>query len=154
MRPTSIWITQILLCFFGLMFFFIWGFNTFVVVKREGFGVLTAKFIIFTTIIFTLVSLFAVSFWGMMKRKVYGKWCGAASIFIIWIILLASQLASGSGPIKPYEYSNVTQRVSGLITQGVIHLLFLVLIYKLGFAKNISSFLNEKTPNTSNLSTQ
>ncbi|MBI4853552.1 MAG: hypothetical protein HY819_17300 [Acidobacteria bacterium] len=147
MRPASVWITQILLWVFGLMYFVIWVFNTFRVAKREGLEILTVKFIIFTIITFSIISLFAVSFWGLMKRKIYGKWCALASVFIIWIILAISQFYQSARPIKPYQYSNTTQLVAGSITQVVIHLLFLILMFRLAFSKSVGSFF---TPTSNN----
>lgn len=140
-RPVSIWISQILLIIFILLFLvaslisLINVFNSSATVPLNIFGI-----IVYFLIAFSLILLFFISFWGLAKRKTYGRWLGLTSLLLIWTFIILGQLFRPKGPLEYYQYDNNTQLVAGYITQIILHGLILFLILHVAFAKKVTAF--------------
>lgn len=147
-RPISIWITQILLIIFILLFLFaslinlVSLFNNANAVSSNIFGV-----IVYLLITISLILLFLISFWGLAKRKIYGRWLGVTSLALVGIFVIIGQLFRPKGPIEYYEYENNTQLISAYITQGVMLTLFLTLILYVAFSKRVTAFFQTRIEN-------
>jgi hypothetical protein len=138
-RPASVWLTQVLLMIFALVFIFSLLLNLALVLKRvEEVSVLSL--LLLCVVNLGLVVLFLTSFWGLTRRKIYGRWLGVASLALIWSLMLLGQALRPSGPVPYYEYSNTTQVVGGVIAAIAIYGLFLFLIFRLAFAKSVTEF--------------
>lgn len=137
-RPISVWIAQILLIIFVLIFTSSLVFGVLGLLSSPGsfnFGFLIA--IVFN---FGFVLVFLAAFWGMAQRRSYGRWTGVIVLSLMFVLTVVSQIAQPSGPIKPYEYSNSTEKMAGFMTQMVMSALFLFLIVQLAFATKVRAF--------------
>ena len=81
-----------------------------------------------------------VSFWGMARRKNYGRWLGVVCLLFLWSFIILGQLFRPSGPYQYYEYSNDAQLIGGVIAAVCFNGLFLLLILRLAFARNVREF--------------
>jgi hypothetical protein len=89
---------------------------------------------------FAIIVLFAGSFFGMVKAKAYGDAEVLSSMVLVWAFILLAQLRRPSGPFKYYEYDNRAQVVGAIFAQLLLHGLFLTLIFRLAFARNVGAF--------------
>lgn len=134
-KPISIWITQFILGGMVLLdgFIFLRGFT-----GPEG-GEL-GRYLLGMAILFALVSTWAVAFWGLVKRRAWGRWLGLASLIMIWAILTYSQMYPTNGPYQRYEYSNDAQRAGALSARIAIQVLFILLMLWVAFSKKVTSY--------------
>jgi len=92
----------------------------------------------------SFLALLVSAFWGLVKRKWYGKWLSVISLSFTWLLMLVGAVFRPSGPLEYYEYENNTQKIAGFITQATILGLFLLLILYLAFSKRVAAFLREE----------
>lgn len=142
-RPMTIWLTQMLLVIFLLL-------DTFLIVNAliyaftaEGTAWGVRQILFLFVELATLVILIK-AFWGLARKKTYGRWLSLVILIFFWAIMLLSQLYPSPGPIKPYEYDNRVERLSGSATQVVIHGFFLILIFRLATARKVSDFFRSE----------
>jgi hypothetical protein len=138
-RPPSVWLTQILLIIFALVFSLTLLLNLALVLKREGEIPLIAVLLL-CAVNLGVVLLFLTSIWGLAKRRNYGRWLGVVSLTLIWVLMLLGQLFRPSGPLPYYEFTNTAQLVGAAIATVCINALFLLLILRLAFAKSANDF--------------
>lgn len=143
-RPPAIWLTQSLLIIFALLFFSVFLINLANLLSnlREEFSLVRA--IIGYSVMFGIVLLLLSSFWGLAKRKVYGRWLGLLSLILLWGLIIFIQLRRPSGPYEYYKYDNPAQLIGAAIFQIFLHGLFLTLILRLAFAKRVSEFFRKE----------
>jgi hypothetical protein len=53
--------------------------------------------------------LLVIAFWGLAKRKNYGRWLGVLSLLLLWGLIIFIKLRRPPGPYKYYEYDNPAQ---------------------------------------------
>lgn len=138
-RPTSIWVAQILLFVFGLIFIaplivalqaiFTGG----AVASVAGLALVIAMNLAITV-------LFAVAFWGMFRRKVYGRWLGFAMLSLTFILSVIGQIFRPQGPIENVEYTSPGQSTAGTAAQILLAGMVLLLLYQLAFGKRVIAF--------------
>jgi hypothetical protein len=137
-RPPSVWMTQILLCLFCLFFLSLF-FSTLV-----G-GALTLRVLTVSTIILMFIAICAAGFFGLFKRKTYGKKIGLIILIVVWLFSL-SYFFFVQDLRKVYESYNDRELFTAfLIGDGAFHGLFLILILRLAFAKKVNEFFREET---------
>lgn len=140
-RPPSVWISQVLVLLFGL-FILVITLSLTVTVARSSV-VIPIAFLVLG--LYGLVGvLFLIAFWGLTKRKKFSRWLTVVLFSLTLLLLVAGQVFRPEGPMEYAEYANDTQRISGTITQVVIGLLFVFLIFRLGFGKPASNFFNPR----------
>ena len=139
-RPPSIWLTQTLLIIFALMWLGIIALNLARLPGRIGENISILRMVIGFSMMFCFVLLLLISFWGLVKRKLYGKWLGLASLIFTWGVIVYTQLFPVSGPYKRYEYDNAAQLAGAFLCMSLIHALFLILILRLAFSKKVNQF--------------
>jgi hypothetical protein len=150
-RPPSVWLAQAVLAFFALLFTSILLLNLVSLLLNLGGEFSVIAILIAFSLTMGIVFLFVYAFWGLAKRRKYGKWLGVLCLTLIWALLLFSQLWPSSGPYKRFEYDNATQAAAGKATQVVLHGLLLLLIFRLAFAKKVNEFFADHvTSNRSN----
>ena len=144
-RPISIWLTQILLMIFALVWLGIIVLNlaTLPLMIEQGGSIL--RFAVVFSIIFCFVLLLLISFWGLVKRRMYGKRLGLISLILIWSLMIYIKLFPPTGPYKMYEYDNATQLVGAFFALLLIHALFFALIVRLAFSKKVHQFFLRET---------
>lgn len=137
-RPPSVWISQILLVIFGLLFIAL----TLISISVVAVANVPALYFVWVLFNLGLGIGFFVAFWGLMKRRRYGRWMAVGFLSLMFVGSVAGQIARPSGPLPYAEYENDTQRISGTITQVVISGLYLFLIFRLSFGKPASNFFS------------
>jgi peptidoglycan/LPS O-acetylase OafA/YrhL len=139
-RPPSVWIAQVLLVLFILLLssMILIPFLTFHVSLAEIITKARAVFFILAVIGALAASMAA--FWGLAKRKLYGKWLAAASLLLFWGLIVYTQLFPTPGPYRRYEYNNAAELAGAFFALSLIHALFLTVILRLAFAKKVNRF--------------
>ena len=147
-RPPTVWLTQILLAFFALLIFLAVLLNLANRLRsEEPFPVAG---VIFLCLVVTFIGVFLLTtFWGLAKRKGYGRWLGVAFLLVFWGLVLMGQLFRPSGPYQYYEYENDAQLVGGIIAAVCINGLLLLLILRLAFSKKVKDFFAPLDPEVS-----
>ncbi|MBK6750899.1 MAG: hypothetical protein IPG67_13075 [Acidobacteria bacterium] len=110
-RPLSVWIAQILLLIFTLVFS-----ASIVVAVVSLFGSGAAPnigFLMAIVLNIGIVLAFLAGFWGMSQRKPYGRWIGVGMLSLMIVMSILGQIMQPDGPLKPYEYDNSTHMVMG-----------------------------------------
>src|ERR1051326_4479988 len=143
-RPPSVWVTQVLLVIFVLLFLsLLFDPLLFSTVPLKEL-VLKARFLIFVLVMFLLLAMLIAAFWGLARRRIYGKWFGIVSLIFIWGLIIYTQLFPPQGPYQRHEYNNAAQVVGAFLSLSLIHALFLILILRLAFSKKVNRFFQEK----------
>lgn len=142
-RPISVWIAQIVLLIFAVMFIVILVVS---LAAPANAGIPIAGMLIAIAINLFLSSLCLASFVGMARRKRYGRWIGVTVLSLFLISVILGSLQRPAGPYSYYEYSNATQRIAGIATEIVLTGLFLLLILRLAFAKRVTAFFGPVVP--------
>jgi len=141
-RPRTVWLTQALLIFFAGLFLLGLLINL-ARLGRLGEGASGIGAARGASLILGLVLLLLVAFWGLAKRKMYGRWLGLVSLFLLWGIFSVIQYYPPAGPWKRYEYNSTAQLIGAGIFHACVHVLFLVLILRLSFARKVVGFFRD-----------
>ena len=104
----------------------------------EGSSILHGAIVL--SVIFCFVLVLLISFWGLAKKRIYGKRLAIVSLILIWGLIVYTQLFPATGPYKRYEYDNNAQLAGAFLTLSVLHALFLILILRLAFSKKVKQF--------------
>ena len=160
-RPPSVWITQTIILLFLILFLFggispivrcLFNDNS----KCPSLGILLRSIFVFGGI--STISFF--TFWGLLRRKRYGKWLGVMSLALLLGLLLISELSRviytyilSGGHVKKampagyYDFSNDAELIGGATFNVLLHLSLLFLIFRLAFARSAERFFqNSKLP--------
>jgi len=97
-------------------------------------------------VILSIVLLLAFAFWGLAKRRNYGRWLGVLSLLLLWSLIILMKLQPPSGPY--YEYDNPAQVAGAVFVQVLMHGLFLLLILRLSFSKSVREFFRNELEST------
>ena len=143
-RPPVVWLTQSLLVLFALLFLSVFLLNLVNLLRNRGGDFSVIATIIGYSVMVGMVLLLVSAFFGLAKRKMYGKWLGLLSLILIWALLLFMQWRPPSGPYKRFEYDNPAQVAGAAISQILLHGLFLTLILRLSFAKKVKQFFQKE----------
>jgi hypothetical protein len=143
-RPPIIWLTQSLLILFALLLLSAFLLNVAVLVTHWGSELSIVRIMIVYAVWLSIVLLLVVAFWGLAKRKNYGRWLGVLSLLFFWGLIILIKLRRPSGPYQYYEYDNPAQVAGAVIVQVILHGLILLLILRLSFAKSAREFFRKE----------
>ncbi|HKO45892.1 MAG TPA: hypothetical protein VJU84_21625 [Pyrinomonadaceae bacterium] len=143
-RPPIIWLTQSLLILFALLLLSAFVLNVVVLLTHWGNELSIVRIMIVYAVWLSIVVLLAVAFWGLAKRKNYGRWLGVLSLLFFWGLIILIKLRRPSGPYQYYEYDNPAQLAGAVIIQVVLHGLILLLILRLAFSKSVREFFRKE----------
>lgn len=139
-RPASVWIAQILLIIFSLLFLL-----PLIMLLFVSAGIPSIIGLAIAAMInLGIVSLFLTAFVGMARRRQYGRWLGVGVLSLMLFFSILAQFVRPSGPLQYYEYENATEAAAGFMTQVLMCGLFLWLILALAFGKRATSFFTGK----------
>jgi cytochrome bd-type quinol oxidase subunit 2 len=144
-QTPSVWLTQILLIIFALLCLGIIVLNLVTLPSRIAEGASILRFVIVFSIIFCFVFVLLIAFWGLLKRKKYGRWLGLVSLILIWGLVVYIKLFPATGRYKTYEYDNAAQLAGAFLALSLIHALFLIVILRLAFSKKVRQFFLKDT---------
>ena len=146
-RPPSVWLTQTLFIIFALLWLGILILNLVPLLGGISEDESILRVAIGFSVILAFVLFLLVAFWGLARRKRFGKWLGLVSLILIWILIVYTQLFPSPGPYQRYEYDNTAQLAGAFVTLSFIHVGFLVLILRLGFSKKVNQFFQKAESN-------
>jgi hypothetical protein len=144
-RPGTVWATQGLLLLFALIWFFSLT-SSLVMIARDGSNASPLRILVGVSILGSVVVLFLVAFWGLAKRRIYGKWLGVASLSLLGVAIVYTQVRPPQGPLRQFEYNSPAQVVGAVIAGVFIGVLFLILIFRLAFSKSVDRFFSQRQP--------
>lgn len=146
-RPPAVWLTQSLLVVFALLWLCVLLLNLTMLLSRmrAGEDVRLVGAVIGFSIILGFALLLLIAFWGLTKRKMYGRWLGIFSLLLLWALILFAQVYRPKGRLQYYQYDSPAQWVGAVIVQVVISGLFLGLISRLAFGKRVKEFFRNET---------
>jgi hypothetical protein len=104
-----------------------------------------ARAILVILVVLIVQAVCVAAFWGLAKRKVYGKWHAIVSLLIFWGLITYTQLFPPRGPYQRYEYNNAAEVAGAFFALWLIHALFLIVILRLAFAKNVNQFFGNRS---------
>ena len=140
-RPISIWITQIMVI--GFFIYFIYGLLTCVAVipERIEAGVTLFGFVRVFLLHLVFLFFFFITFWGLLKRKAFGRWLGVLVVGFLALISLAFVLQDVVG----YKSIGESLVVFLFFTFGglIPSLLLLILTYNLVFSSKVKTFFKK-----------
>src|SRR5215207_589893 len=130
-RPPTVWLTQTLLVLFSLLMLGVTVLNLVMLAARARGGAPVLALLVGFIIPLGFMLLLLVAFWGLAKRKKYGKWLALLSLVLLWAVIILGQLLRPTGPLRYYEYTSTAELVGAAIFYVFIHGLFLALIMRL-----------------------
>jgi hypothetical protein len=142
-RPPIVWLTQSLLILFALLLLSAFLLNVAVLLTHWGNELSIVRIMIIYAVWLSIVLLLAVAFWGLAKRKNYGRWLSVLSLLFFWGLIILIKLRRPSGPYQYYEYDNPAQLAGAVIVQVLLHGLILFLILRLSFSKSVREFFRK-----------
>ncbi len=140
-RPATVWLTQGLLLIFAVIWLFSLTFNLIMIVK-DGASASPLRILMGVSILGSVVVVLLIAFWGLAKRRVYGKWLGVASLSLLWLVIVYTQIRPPQGPLQGFEYNSPAQVVGAVIAGVFVSVLFLILIFRLAFTKSVDRFFS------------
>lgn len=138
-RPPAVWLSQALFIFLAIWF----GFFTALTLSRDlkrGDTISAAKG---GALIFCIELLLLLAFWGLVKRKHYGRWLGLLCLILIWGEVCYIQLRPQSPSSTLYTYESPGELIGKVIIQLVINGLILLLLLRFAFAQKVRRFFGE-----------
>lgn len=97
-RPVSVWIAQGLFVLFVLMVVLAYILATLLTKPTDG----TLTGVLVTTILsVAFIALAVIAFWGMAKRKTYGRWLGVGLLSFMIIFAIVGDVLFPSTSAKP-----------------------------------------------------
>lgn len=141
-RPPAVWITQVVLLIFGC----IWGFLGVVTVfftltSQSDIGLSFGMLIASGMSLLFAAAAFA-GFWGLMKRKSYGRTIGIVLLSLMLLGGVLGMISRPQGPVQNYEYKNNAERAGGFLGELSISCLVALLLYGLALGKRSKDFFS------------
>ncbi len=133
-RPPAVWITQAVCGAFALSWLFLLV-RIVLGLPNESIGLVRAVFGLLAMSL--LAGLPTAAFWGLMKRKHWGRWLAILLLLLLWGYAFYSQLYPSP---NAYKFNNEAQRTGGLIGMAWVHIVLATLIFRLAFAKKVIRF--------------
>lgn len=138
-RPISVWIAQILMMLYSALFML--PIFLFISMLIADFNLqFLIGFLLVSVVYLLLIGTMQLAFWGMVRRRSYGRWIAVGAICMNLGFSLLAQFARPEGPFEYYEYENVTQAAAGLTAQLVLIGAFLTLVFVLSFSGKVNRF--------------
>lgn len=159
-RPPSVWITQAITLLFLILFLF-GGISSIVRCLLSGASKCPSLEILLRAIVVSggISTILFFTFWGLLRRKRYGKWLGVMSLTLLLGLLLMREqsrviygyILSGGHvkramPAGYYDFSNDAQLIGAATFTVLLHLSLLFLISRLVFARSVKRFLHNSEP--------
>jgi hypothetical protein len=145
-RPATVWLSQILLLICALIWLSSIILNL-LLIAREEIEVSAVRLLAGVSVLGSIVLVLLLAFWGLTRRRIYGRWLAVASLSVLWILVLYVQIWPPQGPVKRFEYNSLAQAVGAVTTSILISVIFLILILRLAFAKSVTRFFRQDQSN-------
>ncbi len=144
-RPPTVWLTQIFLILLALIFLlkFLNSLLGLLINPPERFYMVPS--VIDYLITPGTVLLLLIAFYGLVKRKVYGKRLSLLLLLLIWSVVILIDLLRPIGQNKYYEHKDSVELGAEVLFHVLVHVFFLTIILRLSFAKKVSEFFRKET---------
>jgi hypothetical protein len=155
-RPPSVWITQAIILLFLIPFLFR-GISPIARCLFSGASKCPSPGILLREIFVSggISTILFFTFWGLLRRKSYGKWLGVM-LLALWLglLLIGEQsrviygyILSGGHvkramPAGYYDFSNDAQLIGAATFAVLLHVSLLFLIFRLAFARQVKRFFH------------
>ena len=143
-RPPSVWITQIVLILLGGLWGLMFLAQFFMTVTRFGSAAELVFGLFAALIVGTFSLVFLAGFWGLVRRRVYGRWIGVVGVALVTVASLLGSVFRPGDPSQHYEYTNSSQLFGAVVSQLVLTGLLLFLAYRLARGNRANSFFRGK----------
>lgn len=138
-RPLSVWFTQIFTAlFFGACLLAMVSVLRGLISGTRSAGML--GLMLSMTLASGLAVLFGAAFWGLMKRRKYGRWLGVVSMSLIFLIAAQAHFDPLKKPQGLVSYDSQAEWFGGLL--GLLFLLVLPL--RLAFSTKVGAFFESQ----------
>ncbi len=131
-RPATVFIAQaILLCLAA-----IWSnslvFNLVMIVSVRS-NASPLRLIAGVSVLVGIVSALIVGFWGLAKRRVWGRWLSVLSLSFMWVISMVSLIRSQQG-------QRFAENVWAFVAIASLNCFLVLVILRLAFARSVTKF--------------
>jgi hypothetical protein len=137
-RPVSVWIAQILLVILAVVYLYTFA-KLIIALWILGADLINSYWVV-VTINAVIILLVLVAFWGMARRRMYGRWLGVGILSSLFLFSTYAQFFRSSGPLQYDEYENATQAAAGFASDVFMGGLVLWLLLTLFFSKKVNVF--------------
>lgn len=141
-RPPSVLITQVILIALGALWLV--GGPLFLLAATRNPAV-SIVYVLFGVLMIVFSLAFLVGFWGLAKRKRYGRWIGVIGLSLLLISIFLGNIIRPSGPMEYYEYKTGGEALGALIGAIVFYGLIILLIYRLARGTRANEFFAAET---------
>jgi hypothetical protein len=136
-RPPSVLITQvILICLGGL---WLVGGPLFLLASIKNPAV-SMVYLVFGVLMIVFSLSFLVGFWGLAKRKGYGRWIGVIGLSLLLLSIFLGNAFPSSEPHPFSEYKTIAESTGAMAASIVFYGLIIFLIYRLARGKRANEF--------------
>ena len=135
-RPLVVWISQLLFLVDAIIYLFTGFTAILMLISREPVPVSLVARLAVLVVGFEVLLL--VPFWGLLKRKIYGRWLGVFSLIAIWGHITYLQLRPS---LKMSGYYASEHSVAVFVGQLLLNIAFLFLPLRLATSRKVTTFL-------------
>lgn len=136
-RPPSILITQVILIMIGAIWLV--GGPLFLLAARSNPAV-SIEYVVFGVMMIVMSLSFLIGFWGLVKRKSYGRWIGVIGLSLLLLSIFLGNVFPSSRPLAAYDNNHIVGSPGATIAAIVFYGLIIFLIYRLGRGKRANAF--------------
>ena len=137
-RPTSVWVAQILLFLFGLIFLAPLV-VTFSALFSHNSEASVGRLVLLIAANMAVIGLIAAALWGMFRRRAYGRWLGVAMLAVSFAMMVIGQMYGASLT----EGAETARSAGSIAGQALISILFILLLCILSFDRRVAAFFSE-----------
>jgi len=144
-RPMSIIILQIAIVLFGAVYL---GGLTYGIYKAMGPGyhVEASRFAVGILMRMVPLAFLGLTFWGLLKRRAYGRWLGLACILAFPASTIYWRIRGGSGGMFLFEPVNDEQKLGEAFGETIAFALIIWWFFAFGFSRKAKAFFARPIP--------
>ena len=136
-RPISVWVTQTIVATLALVFM---APMPMYLLDRSTveLATLNPAFISGAAIWTVIAILLLICFWGLTRRRPYGRWMAVSFLILLFFVLLVALI-----PVKYDSLTKTKDLVIVVASLSLFSISTLLLILRLCFGKRVSEFFNQ-----------
>lgn len=142
-RPYSVLITQVILIMLGGLWLV--GGPLFLLAATKNPAV-TVVYVVFGVLMIVFSLSFLIGFWGLMKRKRYGRWIGVIGLSLLLLSIFLGNAFPSTGPLASYDSNHIAESTGAIAASIVFYALIIFLIYRLARGKRANEFFAGEAP--------
>jgi hypothetical protein len=136
-RPHSVLITQvILICLGGL---WLVGGPLFLLASIKS-PAAAIVYLVSGSVMILSSTAFLVGFWGLVKRKSYGRWIGVIGMSLLLLSIFIGNVFPSSGLSASSDNNRIAESAGAMIASVVFYAVIIFLIYRLAWGRRANAF--------------